>query len=223
MFGFFDKTFTEILNLYGHFAIELICAFLIVMFFIKVFAVNYQLKQMTALDLIINFILGAILGGFITNPTLTTLDFVVAMSFFIVLVYVVILISKKTEWGRRLLVGKPKVIIENGKLDDELVDRLNLNAQKIAIALRQQKIYSLSQVKMARIEPGGELTVIKKGTQNYFIIIIDNGTVDWGALEEIGKSKKWLKDQLVRQKIKSPTEVFIAQWHNNRLYVIRKS
>lgn len=213
----------ELLSYYGLRSIELLSAFLVVMVFLKVFGMNYQMKQMTTLDLIINLILGAIIGGFVANDRLSTFSFFIIMSIYIAMVYLINLITKKTDWGRRILIGGPKVIIEDGKVDDRMINRLNLTAHEVASALRQQKIHSLTEVKMAQIEPGGELTVVKKGDRDYSIIIIDNGIVDEYALREIEKSENWLKKQLSAKKIKDADDVFIAQWHRGRLHIVRKS
>ncbi|MDR1207415.1 MAG: DUF421 domain-containing protein [Rickettsiales bacterium] len=213
----------EILSYYGTRVVELLSAFLVILIFVKIFGMNYQLKQMTALDLIINFILGAILGGFITNDRLSTFNFFIIMSIYIAMVYVVTFVTKKTGWGQRLLIGSPKIIIQDGKVDEEMINRLNLSAHEIAAALRRQKIHSLTEVKMAQIEPGGDLTVVKKGDQNYSIVLMDNGIVDEQALRDIKKNDAWLKKKLKEKKIKNADDVFIAQWHNGRLHIVRKS
>lgn len=213
----------ELMILYGTRALELFSAFVIVLIFLKVFGISYQMKQMTSLDLIINFILGAILGGFITNDRLSMMNFLIIMSIYIAMVYVINLITKKSDWGRRLFIGTPQVIIEDGKVIEKMINRLNLSAHDIAAALRAHKIHSLTEVKMAQIEPGGDLTIVKKGDQKYALIIIDNGIIDEYALKKINRSKNWLMRQLSAKKIKSADDVFIAQWHNHRLHIVKKS
>lgn len=212
----------EILMHYGTHVVELAAAFVVILVFIKIFGMAYQLKQMTALDLIVNFILGGILGGFITNDQLSTFNFFIIMSIYMVMVYIVTVITKKTDWGKRLLIGNPKIIIENGKVDERMMNRLNLTAHEVASALRQQKIHSLTEVKMAQIEPGGELIVVKKGDRDYSLIIIDNGVIDEEALREINRTDAWLMRQLAAKGIRDADDVFIAQWHKGRLYVVRK-
>jgi len=213
----------ELLVYYGTRAGELISAFFVVLVFLKIFGVTYQLKQMTALDLIINFILGAILGGFVTNDRLNTVNFFIIISMYILMVYLVNLVTKKTDWGRRWLIGSPKVIIENGKINEDMVNKLNLSAHDIASALRQQKIHSLSEVKMAQIEPGGDLTIVKKGDKNYSVTIIDNGIVDEEALREINRNEAWLMRQLADKRISDPEDVFVAQWYRGRVHIVKKS
>ena len=53
-------------------------------------------------------------------------------------------------------------------------------------------------------------------------MLIDNGVVDTAALEKIGKTELWLMAQLHAQKIRDPENVFIAQYHNGKMQVIKK-
>lgn len=167
--------------------------------------------------------LGAILGAFIMDDNITIFHFILIMAIYIIMVYATNMIIKKTDWGRRMLVGTPKIIIKDGKVDERMVNRLNITIHDIASALRQQDVRSLTEVKMAQIEPDGDLTIVKKGDSKYSTILIDNGVVDELALSEIRKSDKWLAGQLAARKIKDPDEVFIAQWHKGRLHIVKKS
>ena len=72
------------------------------------------------------------------------------------------------------------------------------------------------------IETNGDLTIVRKGAKKYSVVIIDNGDVDADALVEIGRDEKWLMRELKKKKIKNMDEVLLAQWHNNRLQIIKK-
>jgi uncharacterized membrane protein YcaP (DUF421 family) len=208
---------------YGMIAVRLISAFAVVLIFLKVIGMKQQLKQITSLDLILNFMLGAILSGFILNENLSPAEFFAVMFIYIVLVYCVNLVTRKTTWGRRLFVGTPKVIIENGRIDEEMIDKINLSIHDLAAALRAQRVHSLGEVKMAQIEPSGDLTIVRRGGRNYPLVLIDNGVLDMDALAGIHKDQKWIIKKLAEKKIKNIGDVFFAYWYKNRLDVIRKS
>jgi uncharacterized membrane protein YcaP (DUF421 family) len=217
------KNMQEFLLLQGTRAFELICAFFIVVVFLKAIGMNYQMKQMSSLDLIINFILSAILAGFIMNDNVHLRDFLVIMALYILIVAVINLVIKKTNFGRRFLVGYPQVIIKDGKVNEREMMRLNISAHALASALRNQKIHSLTEVKTAQLEPSGDLTIVKKGGEDYAVIVIDNGVVDDEALQKIGKTARWLQHQLREKKIKYADDVFIAQWYKNKLHIVKRS
>lgn len=217
------QDFLYFLSGYSVIGIKLITAFVVVMVFLKLFGMKGQLKQMTSLDLIINFILSAILSGFILNDNLGLAGFFVVMAIYIVLVYIVLMITRKTNWGRRLLIGSPKVIVEDGKLNTKLISKSGISIHDLAAAMRAQDIRSLGEVKMAQIEPGGDLTILRMGDTRYPIIIIDNGVLDKDALASIKKDEKWLKRQMREKKIKDMDDVMAAYWYKRHMEFIRKS
>ncbi len=91
-----------------------------------------------------------------------------------------------------------------------------------AAAMRAMDVHSLRDIKFAQVEANGDLTIVKKGDENYSVVLIDNGVVDTAALEKIGKTELWLMAQLHAQKIRDPENVFIAQYHNGKISVIKK-
>ena len=91
-----------------------------------------------------------------------------------------------------------------------------------AAAMRAMDVHSLRDIKFAQVEANGDLTIVKKGDENYSVVLIDNGVVDTVALEKIGKTELWLMAQLHAQKIRDPENVFIAQYHHGKISVIKK-
>ncbi len=93
---------------------------------------------------------------------------------------------------------------------------------KLIMAIGVAVIYLRFFNAAAQIEPNGDLTIVRKGAKKYSVVIIDNGDVDADALVEIGRGEKWLMRELKKKKIKNMDEVLLAQWHNNRLQIIKK-
>ncbi|MDR0967930.1 MAG: DUF421 domain-containing protein [Rickettsiales bacterium] len=213
----------EFLMYYGMRVLEFFCAFVVVMLFRRVFGLNYQMKQMTALDIIFNFILAAILTDFIIDDNVKISQFLVLMSVYIIMVGVINWFSRRTDFGRRLLMGSPKVIIQDGKLQEKTIQKINVSAHEIAAAIREEGIHSLSEIRSAQIETDGSLTIVKKGARDYSITIIDNGVVDSENLARIKKTNAWLRTELKKHKITDIDDVFAAQWDRNKLHIIKKS
>ncbi|MDE6478561.1 MAG: DUF421 domain-containing protein [Alphaproteobacteria bacterium] len=207
---------------YGMIAIKLVMAIGVAALFLKFFNMNNQLKQMTPLDIILNFLLSAILSNFILDSDVTLTDFAIIVAIYGVLLYILNKLTFGTDIGRRIFVGTPRVIIDNGKFDAKMMKRWNVNARDVAAAMRQQDIHSLRDVKTAQIEPNGNLTVIKRGMYKYPVILIDNGVVVDDGLQKINRDEKWLMRQLRRHRITDPDDVFIAQWDKNKIEIIKK-
>ena len=215
--------FYDFIVLYGLITIKLIMAIFVAVIYLKFFNTAGQLKQMTPLDVIVNFLLSAILSDFILDRSVTIMDFTVVVVIYGILLYTLNKLTFRTNVGRRLLIGVPRVIIQNGEIDADMMERLNISAHDLALAMRGQQIKSIKDVEMAQIEPNGDLTIVKKGAKKYSIIVIDNGDIDNDALVKINRSQKWLMKELKKHKINNIDEILIAQWHNNRLEIVKKN
>ena len=168
---------SELFANYWMVAIKLALALATAVIFLKMFNMNSQLKQLTPISVVLNFLLSAILSSFILDSEFTIMDF-----FVIMIIYGLLL----------------------------------------AAALRAMDVHSLRDIKFAQVEANGDLTIVKKGDENYSVVLTDNGVVDTAALEKIGKTELWLMAQLHAQKIRDPENVFIAQYHHGKMQVIKK-
>lgn len=213
---------SEIFSSYWMVAVKLALALATAVVFLKMFNMNSQLKQLTPISVVLNFLLSAILSSFILDDAFSITDFLVIMVIYGVLLAIVNWLSFNTAFGRRMFVGRPRVIVQNGEFRADVMRKMRLNVRDVAAALRAQDIHSLREIKFAQVEANGDLTVVKQGDENYSVILIDNGVIDTTALEKIGKTELWLMAQLHAKKIRDPENVFIAQYHHGKLEIIKK-
>lgn len=202
--------------------IKLIMAIGVAVIYLRFFNAGGALKQMTPLDLIVNFLLSAILSDFILDKNTTLVDFTVIVLIYGLLLYTLNKLTMRTNVGRRIFIGVPHVIIKNGEIDADMMQRLHISAHDLALAMRRQQIKSMGEIEMAQIEPNGDFTIVKKGAKKYSVVVIDNGDIDEDALAKINRSEKWLRRELKKKKIHDIDEILVAQWHNNRLQIIKK-
>ena len=208
---------------YGVMVVKLIMAIIAAVVFMHFFNVSGNLKQMTPLTVIINFLLSAILSDFILSRNVDIVEFIVVVLIYGVLISILNNVTFSTNIGRRIFIGSPQIIIKSGKINTEKMEKLKISARDLAIAMRQNKIHSIKEIEMAQIEANGDLTIIKKGDKQYSVILIDNGIVDESALQKINRSDKWLRHELRNKKIRNIEDVFVAQWYRGKLYVVKKN
>lgn len=176
---------------------------------------------MTTFDLISNFILSAILSGYIISQKTSWFGFSFVIFIYFIINYLINVIGH-TNWGRKLIIGTPTIIIEGGVINKKNLKKMNMNMTDFMSLLRTQDVNSLKDVKLAQIEIGGNLTVVRKGEDAFAILLIEDGKVNTQNLKHIKKSQKWLSEQLKKKKINSPSDVFYAQWQNGEFYAIQK-
>jgi len=210
------------LVIYGVMVIKLIIAIIAAVVFMRLFTPSGTLKQMTPLAVIINFLLSAILSDFILNRNIDLPEFIVVIVIYGALINILNRFAFYTDIGHRIFIGEPQVLIQNGQINVDKMEKLKISPRDLAVAMRQHKIHSLKEVEMAQIEPNGELTIVKKGDKKYSVIVIDNGDIDEDALEKINRSEKWLRHELRKKRIRNIDDIFVAQWNNGRLQIIKK-
>lgn len=178
---------SEIFSSYWMVAVKLALALATAVVFLKMFNMNSQLKQLTPISVVLNFLLSAILSSFILDDAFSIMDFLVIMVIYGVLLAIVNWLSFNTAFGRRMFVGRPRVIVQNGEFRADVMRKMRLNVRDVATALRAQDIHSLREIKFAQVKANGDLTVVKQGDENYSVILIDNGVIDTSALEKLEK------------------------------------
>ncbi len=207
-------------TLFLSFGVKLVIALGAALIVLKFFSMKNQLKQMTPLDVVLNFVLSAIISSFILNDNFTILEFLGIMVIYGAMMYLIGWFTFSSKIGRRIFVGNPRVIIRDGKCDIDMMKKLKISASDVAAVLRKQHIRSISDVNMAQIEPSGDLTVVRRGHENYSLVLIDNGRVMDAALARLKKTPTWLKKQLRTHGIHDAADVFIAQWTPRGLDIV---
>lgn len=206
---------------YFNISMRMLLAFVLVFVFFQFLGAKRQFSQMTSFDLISNFILSSIFGGFLFNPDISWKVFVIITAVYFALNWIVNYLAKNTTWGRGAIIGTPTVIIKDGELNVKNLNKMNMNMTDFMSLLRTKEVHSLADVKLAQIEVGGEITVARKGEENYAITIIENGKINKDNLKQIKKTKTWLMQQLKKQHESKVENVFYAQWQKNELYLLK--
>ena len=205
---------------YALISFRMLLVFTLVLIFFFFFCNQRQFTQMTSFDLISNFVLSSILGGYLFNANLSWIDFIYIVTIYFVISGVINYLAKNTVWGRGVVIGTPTVIINNGCLLPENLQKMNMNMLDFMSLLRTKKVHSLEDVKLAQIEVGGELTVVLRGEKDFSSVLIENGNIHKENLKKIGKSNDWLQQQLKKRKLVIK-DVFFAEWFEDDLYVIK--
>ena len=144
---------------------------------------------------------------------------------FVALTYAVSVVTIKSRPLRKLIDGSPSIVIENGLIIEETMQRLRYDIDELNSHLRQKGILDPSEVQYAILETTGDLSVIKKSdyqpvTRQDFhlqqpdpifpVEIIMDGIVIEHNLRKKNLSRQWLEQKLETSGITSPSEVTYA-------------
>lgn len=187
--------------------------------------INYtgkgNLAPTSASDQIQNYVLGGILGGVIYNPSITILQYCIILLIWFALVLTLRWLKTNNSKVKKMIDGEPLQLIKHGKIDVENVRLAGLTAQEVAFKLRSQGVFSIRDVKSAILEQNGQLILTRSGEENPKYPLITDGVIQHNVLEVIDKSEDWVTEQLATQEIHDPAEVFLAEYQNGQLMVVK--
>ena len=192
--------------------------------FSLVFVINVtgkgNLAPNSAIDQIQNYVLGGIIGGVIYNSAISILQYAVILIMWTILVLTLKWLNNNVYFVKRLIDGKPTLLIKNGKIDPEACRSVGLSAADVALKLRSQGIFQMKQVKRAVQEQNGQLIVVQMGDENPKYPVVTDGVVQVEILESIGRSEEWLLDNLNKQGHDNVANIFIAEYDKGAVTVV---
>ena len=192
--------------------------------FSLVFVINVtgkgNLAPNSAIDQIQNYVLGGIIGGVIYNSSISILQYAVILIIWTILVLTLKWLNNNVHFVKRLIDGKPTLLIKNGKIDPEACRSVGLSAADVALKLRSQGIFQMKQVKRAVHEQNGQLIVVQMGDENPKYPVVTDGVIQVDVLEYIDRSEEWLLDNLSKQGHDNVANIFIAEYDKGAVSVV---
>ena len=192
--------------------------------FSLVFVINVtgkgNLAPNSATDQIQNYVLGGIIGGVIYNSSISILQYAVILMMWTILVLTLKWLNNNVRFVKRLIDGKPTLLIKNGQIDPEACRSVGLSAAEVALKLRSQGIFQMKQVKCAVQEQNGQLIVVQIGDENPKYPVVTDGVIQVDVLESIGRSEEWLLDNLSKQGHDNVVNIFIAEYDKGVVSVV---
>ena len=192
--------------------------------FSLVFVINVtgkgNLAPNSATDQIQNYVLGGIIGGVIYNSSISILQYAVILMMWTILILTLKWLNNNVRFVKRLIDGKPTLLIKNGQIDPEACRSVGLSASDVALKLRSQGIFQMKQVKRAVQEQNGQLIVVQMGDENPKYPVVTDGVIQVEILESIGRNEEWLLDNLSKQGHDNVANIFIAEYDKGVVSVV---
>ena len=179
-----------------------------------------NLAPSSAMDQVLNYVLGGIVGGVIYSPGISVLQYFIILMIWTMIVLILKWLKTNSVLFKSILDGQPVIIIKKGILDVEACRRAGLTANDIAFKLRTNGVYSVRKVKRAVLEQNGQLIIVLQDEENPKYPIITDGTVQTNILEIIDKDMDWLQEQLKEMGHENISDIFLAEYDNGKITVM---
>ena len=193
------------------------------------------ISQMTMFDFVASISLGAISANLAFNTSIKIHHTVIAFSIYVMVIFLIALISLKSRKGRKLLAGDPTIVIQNGKILEKNMHKIRYTLDYLNQQLRERDVFEIEEVLFAIVETNGTLTVLKKPQfrnvtrqdlmvtitpeSNLPIELIMDGEVIKNNLEENNLTELWLHSELRKRDLTENDVLYAVLSANGNLYV----
>lgn len=170
-----------------------------------------QISQLNIFDFIIGITLGNIAAEMAVNKDVDLLTGVVSMFIYALASIFVAFMTTKSIKARRFIMGTPIIVIENGKLLKDSLNKIRFDINDLLEECRVNGYFDLSEIEYAIMEANGEISFLPKSkykplTPNDMKIkttykgltanLLIDGKIMKNNLKYIGKDEKWLMKRL---------------------------
>lgn len=184
---------------------------IVVLFILSKVMGRKQVSQLNVFDYIIGISIGSIAAEMTLNNEIDFFEGVFAISIYAVFAYLIILLTNKSIIARRLLIGCPTVLIEDGKLNYKALKKSKLDLNDFLQEARIQGYFNLSEIEFAIMEANGQVSFLPKSNaqpvkrkdiklktsyEGLCCNAIIDGKIMINNLKEIGKNEEWLLTRL---------------------------
>lgn len=105
-------------------------------------------------------------------------------------------LSMRSVRFRKLLCGKPVILMENGKMLQSNMRKTRVTLDELTGQLREKDVLDLSTVRYAILETNGNLSVFLEDSGALPITIVSDGKIMEDNLKKAGRDHNWLKKTL---------------------------
>jgi len=175
-----------------------------------------QLGQMEPSELVVTMLVADLASFPLVQSDATLFDGIIPVVTVLLLEYLSSQLALRSIRLRKLLCGKPVILMENGKILRKNLQATRITLDELTGLLREKDVLDLRSVQYAILETNGNLSVflypeekpatakdagISAQKQLLPVTIVSDGRVLKENLRLSGKDENWLKQQLRTRKV----------------------
>ena len=206
---------------------------IVVLFLLTKLMGSKQVSQMNMFDYIVGITIGSIAAEMATELD-TPENSLLAMVVYGVVAVCISLLTNKSLAARRLVAGKPLILMDHGVIYRENLKRARMDLSEFLMYCRIGGYFDLNQIQTALLEHNGVVTFLpcdlqRPATPADLSIqpdqallqtpVVMDGEVLHENLKRAGRDAVWLERQLRGKGYHDPGEVLLAMADGNQLSV----
>ncbi len=121
-----------------------------------------QIGEMQPYEVVITLIIADLATLPMSDTNIPLLNGILPLALLVLIHYTITLLTRKSIKIRRLMSGRPVIVISPKGIEYKALKDLNMNIDDLMEAIRQCNYYSLDQVLYGIVETNGKISVIPK-------------------------------------------------------------
>ena len=198
-----------------------------------------ELSRMSPFQMVISFMIAELASMPIDSSSASLINGVMAIFTLMFLQVLISWLSIKCEKFKNFVSGKPSILIENGRINLDELERQRITNTDLMEQLRIAGFPSINEVRHAILETSGQLTVISKASRRPVtcgdislkvreaampMIIVSDGTIYHDNLISAGLNEKLFRKRLTASGISDFEDIFLAfSDENKKIHVYMSS
>lgn len=200
----------DLIQPYGAIAMKLIVGMIGILAFLRITG-KAQMGQLTPLDTVSAFVIGALVGGVLYNPDMTIWHLIFALAVWTAF-NMLVRFAMRSAYLRHLIKGESVFLVKDGVLNFRNFKRNSLEMEQFRLMLRQKGIFSMFDVDDVLFEANGAVTVLSPGQTTYSVLLVNNGEIVESSLAQFNHTQEWVQKAIKRNGFRSPSELFCMEW-----------
>lgn len=183
-----------------------------------------QIGELQPSELVLTIMISNIAAMPIEDTGIPILSGAISILTLVCIEVIISYISSKSPGFEHIISGSPRVIINNGILDQKAMDDLRLSPSDILEQLRQNSIYEISDATLAVIETNGKMSIGENQKMNTMpkVPIVENGKIIRHFSEYCEIDRAWI-ESIVKQSGSDMQSVFLMTCNKKKEFtLIRK-
>ena len=202
------------LQTYINIALKLITGMLGILVFLRITG-KAQMAQLTPLDTVSAFVIGALVGGVLYNPDMSMWHILFALAVWTGF-NMLVRFAMRSARLRHFIKGESSFLVRNGAINFKAFKRNSLEMEQFRMLLRQKGIFSMFDVDDVVFETNGAVTVLPTERTADSILFVNNGEIVESSLKKANCSRELVLRNIVRNGFKGPHELSCMEWTPRR-------
>ena len=202
------------LQTYINIALKLSTGMLGILVFLRITG-KAQMAQLTPLDTVSAFVIGALVGGVLYNPDMSMWHILFALAVWTGF-NMLVRFAMRSARLRHFIKGESSFLVRNGAINFKAFKRNSLEMEQFRMLLRQKGIFSMFDVDDVVFETNGAVTVLPTERTADSILFVNNGEIVESSLKKANCSRELVLRNIVRNGFKGPHELFCMEWTPRR-------